>query len=367
MKIAMIGFRGIPNTYGGGEEFVRYLAPGLSLKGHEVTVYCWKHLFFDRSSNYMGVHRVFIPTLNHKFLGQLIHAFLSIFHAIIVHSDIIYIHTLPSGLHTVFAKMFNKRIIVNTDGFDWLRDKWGAIGKFYFKLSASVVVLTAKELVSDANGIRQYYLNKYRRDSKVIAYGANIEKSQNLSLIDEYLVKPFEYYLVACRFVPENNIDLIIRAYELVKSDKILLIAGSANYKSDYIEHCKKTLDKRIVFLGHIDDYLKVKELHCNCYAYLHGHSMGGTNPALLKALGYGNCILALNTVFNREVLINEYGLLFKKDINDLRKKIQYINDRPSVAEEYRRKASYRIKEAYTWGKIINQYDELFSQVFHIL
>jgi glycosyltransferase involved in cell wall biosynthesis len=106
-----------------------------------------------------------------------------------------------------------------------------------------------------------------------------------------------------------------------------------------------------------------MKELHCNCYAYLHGHSMGGTNPALLKALGYGNCILALDTVFNREVLDDKYGIIFKNDVNDLVNKLQEIIENPSKAENYRRNAPNRITEAYTWEKIINDYEKLFKSV----
>jgi len=364
MKIGMIGFRGIPHTYGGGEEFVRYLAPGLVSKGHKVIVYCWAQLFEDKSKFYQGVERIFIPTFNHKALGQFFLSTIAVIDMLFRKVDVVYIHTLPGGMHSIIPWLFGKKIIVNTDGFDWLRDKWGIIGKTYFKLSARTVVFTADQLVSDAEGIRDYYLKTFNRDSTIIAYGANIENSDEKNLLREFNVISFDYFLIACRFVPENNIDLIIKAFEKVRTDKKLLIAGSANYKSDYFEKCKSTKDKRIKFLGHVSEYNKVKELHCNCYAYLHGHSMGGTNPSLLKALGYGNCILALDTVFNREVLTDKFGILFKNDVDDLALKLQEIIDNPSKAEYFRTNAPNRIKEAYTWEKIINDYDDLFGNVF---
>jgi glycosyltransferase involved in cell wall biosynthesis len=105
-----------------------------------------------------------------------------------------------------------------------------------------------------------------------------------------------------------------------------------------------------------------VKELHCNAYAYLHGHSMGGTNPSLLKALGYGNCVVALRTPFNEEVMTN-HGIFFERDAEDLARKIQDLESRPEMAAEYRLRAPERIREAYTWGKITDQYEELFLQL----
>jgi len=105
-----------------------------------------------------------------------------------------------------------------------------------------------------------------------------------------------------------------------------------------------------------------VKELHCNAYAYVHGHSLGGTNPALLKALGCGNCVLALGTAFNQEVL-KDYGILFENDALDLTRKMQSIEDHPEIAAEYRVRAPHRIREAYTWGNITDQYEELFLQL----
>lgn len=363
MKIGMVGFRGIPHTYGGGEEFVRYLAPALASRGHHVIVYCWAHLFEDKSKYYQGVERVFIRTFNHKWLGQFYLATVAVFDMVFRKVDIVYVHTLPSGIHSIIPWFFRKRIVVNTDGFDWLRDKWGTIGKAYFRLSAATVVHTADELVSDNGGIRDYYLEKFKRDSTVIAYGANIESSTEKHLLDEFAVGKDEYFLVACRFVPENNIDLIIRAFEKVKTDKKLLIAGGANYKSEYVDQCRSTKDPRIEFLGHINDYSKVRELHCNCYAYIHGHSMGGTNPALLKALGYGNCIVALNTVFNREVLAGKYGILFEKDVDDLAAKLQSLVDNPAEVDRYKKSAPDRIREAYTWDKIVRDYEDLFKKV----
>jgi len=147
-----------------------------------------------------------------------------------------------------------------------------------------------------------------------------------------------------------------------MKTSKVLAIAGNANYKSDFVEKLKRTAGPNVKFLGHVGSVDHVRELHCNCYAYVHGHMMGGTNPALVKALGFGNMVIALNTLFNQEV-VQDYGILFEKNAADLQEKLQYIEDHPSVAVEYRRRAPDRIREAYTWDHITDQYEELFLQL----
>ena len=187
-------------------------------------------------------------------------------------------------------------------------------------------------------------------------------RSQEPELVKQYGLEPSGYYLVASRLVPENNADLIVRAFEKVKTTRLLAIAGNANYRSAFVDRLKETKDARVKFLGHVGNAEHVKELHCNTYAYVHGHSLGGTNPALLKALGYGNCVLALGTAFNQEVL-QDYGILFENDASDLARKMQDIEEHPEIAAEYRVRAPQRIREAYTWEKITDQYEELFLQL----
>jgi glycosyltransferase involved in cell wall biosynthesis len=219
-----------------------------------------------------------------------------------------------------------------------------------------------KGVVTDAYEMRRIYLEEFETPSACITYGANIESSTNPEVLREYGLEPFQYYLIASRMVPENYADLIVRAFEQVRTQRLLVVAGEANYRSEFVERLKQTKDPRVRFLGHVSNAEHVKELHCNAYAYLHGHSMGGTNPALLKALGYGNCVLALRTPFNSEV-VGDYGIFFERDHEDLARKLQELESHPEVVAEYRRRAPERIREAYTWEKITDQYEELFLQL----
>jgi glycosyltransferase involved in cell wall biosynthesis len=259
--------------------------------------------------------------------------------------------------------LLGKNVAINVDGLDWKRGKWGRLGKRFFYWNAKFVGrICPGGVITDAQAMRSVYLDEFATPSVSIAYGANIEKSANAAVLKQYGLEASGYYLVASRLVPENNAELIIRAFEKVKTSRLLAIAGNANYRSAFVDRLKQTKDSRVRFLGHVGNADHVKELHCNAFAYVHGHSLGGTNPALLKALGCGNCILALGTVFNREVL-QDYGILFENDPTDLANKIQLIEDRPEIAVRFRLRAPERIQQRYTWDLITDQYEELFLQL----
>jgi glycosyltransferase involved in cell wall biosynthesis len=153
-----------------------------------------------------------------------------------------------------------------------------------------------------------------------------------------------------------------VRGIERLKGNKVLAIAGDANYRNSFVDSLKQTRDPRVRFLGHVGSSEDVKELHCNCYAYVHGHSMGGTNPALLKALGYANCVLALNTSFNREV-VSDYGMLFENDPGDLTAKLLYLEEHPEEVVRYRERAPQRIVEKYSWDHVTDQYEDYFARL----
>jgi len=363
LKLAMIGLRGIPHTYGGGEEFIKYLAPALVQRGHEVTVFCRSSSYKDdRERYYQGVRRIFLPTIEHKVAGQFVHAAVATMRSLWGY-DVIYVHTLPSAPHTLLPWLLRRKIVINTDGLDWERSKWGRAARRYFKLGARISVLTGQALVSDSLQMQKYYEEHFKRGSVFIPYGAEIEGSTNPDAVREYGLEPGGYYLIASRLVPENNADMIVEAFNGLKSDRILAIAGDANYKSDWVDKLKASAGPRVKFLGHVGDAGHVKELHCNCFAYLHGHSVGGTNPSLLKALGYGNCVVALDVAFNREVMQDAagemYGAMFK-DAKDLRQQLQRLEEHPEEAAALRTKAPERIRRAYTWEQVTDAYEKLF-------
>ena len=363
LKIAMFGSRGIPHTYGGAEAFLEELAPRLAARGHEVIVYCRSSLFAEKPQLYRGVRLIYLPSIETKSLGTPTHTLMCMLDVLFRDVDVFLVINIVNGFHCLIPRLFGKKFAINVDGLDWKRGKWGRLARKYFYSNAKHIRrLCPDGVITDAAEMQRIYLEEFSTQSTCIAYGANIESSRTPDVVRQYGLEPYNYYLIASRMVPENNPHLIIKAFEKLRSDKTLAIAGGVNYRSDFVESLQQTQDRRIRFLGHVGNAEHVKELHCNAYSYVHGHSLGGTNPSLVKALGYGNCIVALNTPFNREVLHN-YGVMFEHDAEDLRQKLQFIEENPGVAAQYRERAPQRIREAYTWEHITDQYEDLFHKL----
>jgi glycosyltransferase involved in cell wall biosynthesis len=363
VRIALFGARGIPHTYSGTETFFGELAPRLAARGHEVIVYCRSGLFREKPDSYRGVRLIYLPSIETKNLGTFTHTLACVGDVLFRGVDVMLVANVANALLCAVPRLAGNKVALNVDGVEWERSKWGPIGRRYFHWNARLAgKICSDGIITDAVEMQRIYLEQFGTRSVCIAYGANIETSINPEAVRQYGLEPFGYYLIASRLVPENSADLIVRAFERFRSDRILAIAGDANYRCSFVDALRRTQDRRVRFLGHVSDSEHVKELHCNCYGYIHGHSVGGTNPALLKALGYGNLVLALDTPFNRQVM-ERHGILFKNDADDLASKLQFVDDQPQVAERYRRQATQRILEEYTWDHITDQYEDYFYRL----
>jgi glycosyltransferase involved in cell wall biosynthesis len=339
------------------------LAPRLVERGHEVIVYNRSVLFHEKPPAYRGVRLIYLPSIETKVLGTPTHTLVSLIDVLFRKVDVIFVIQIVNGMHCIIPRIFGKKFAINVDGLDWKRGKWGRVARGYFHMCARLIGKICPDgVVTDAKEMQRIYAEEFHTPSVAIAYGANIESAENPEVVRQYGLEPNQYYLVASRFVPENHADLIVKAFEKVQTNRLLAIAGDTNYRSKFVEQVKSTRDPRIKFLGHVANAAHVKELHCNAYGYIHGHSVGGTNPALLKALGYGNCVLALDVPFNREV-VADAGLLFPRDVEGLRAVLQHIDQHPELAEQYRRRAPQRIREAYTWEGVTDAYERLFYRL----
>lgn len=368
LRIGMLGLYGMPMEklhFTGFETGFGEIAPRLAEAGHEIVIYCRRGSYpaAMRVPTYKGVDLVYVPSPGGKNFSGLIATFFAVLHALVAgRYDVIFFVNVGMGHHAALCRLFGNKVVMNVDGLDWTRAKWGPVAKWYFLSAARSAVRFCTELVTDAEAMRVFYLERFRKETTMIAYGAYIETSKKPELIAPFGVDPQQYYLIASRLIPENHADLIARAFLRTDSSKKLLIAGGANYDSPFHRELRALAGDRVILAGHIDDQEVIKELHCNCFVYLHGHSVGGTNPSLLKAMGYGNCILALDTVFNREVL-EDGGVFFPRDEAVLAQEIRALEADPHRVAELRLMGPERIRKNYTWEKIARQYDDLFQEV----
>ena len=183
MKICIIGSRGYPYVYSGYETFVKQLSERLVKKNISVTVYCHKSLFKDKPVSHNGVNLKYIRAIETKSLSQLSHSFLSILNACFSDFDVIFVVNAANGPFGIITKLLNKKTVINVDGLEWLRPKWKGIGAMYYKFAARMATLFYDQIINDAEEMRKIYLELFNKDSKVIAYGANIRKSKNPDLI----------------------------------------------------------------------------------------------------------------------------------------------------------------------------------------
>jgi glycosyltransferase involved in cell wall biosynthesis len=364
INISIIGTRGYPYVYSGYETFVKQLSERLVLKNCNVTVYCHKGLFKNRPKEIKGIKLVYISTIETKVLSQPIHSFLSIIHACFSNTDVLLVVNSANGPFGLLTKLFKVPTAINVDGLEWLRPKWKGLGSIYFKWASKMATLFYDQIINDSEEMRKVYLDLFKRDSKVIAYGADIRKSKNTELISNWDIKQREYYLVIGRLIPDNNADLIIKGFLKSNSKKKLVIVGDVPYKDSYASNLKKINDERLVFTGYVKDQAILAELYHNCYVYVHGHEFGGTNPTMIKAMAYGSSILALDTVFNQEMLQKgKFGLFFKKELLSVTNWIEYCEKEKFIIEKLRQESVNGIIEKYDWECVTNQYLEVFKNL----
>lgn len=341
------------------------IAPRLAAMGHDVVMYCRRGSYPEsmRVPEYKGVRLVYVPSPGGKNFSGVVSTFLAVLHALATgRYEIFFFVNVGMGHHAALCRLFGRKVIMNVNGLDWTRAKWGPVARFYFLSAARSAVRFCTELVTDATAMQDFYRERFAKETTMIAYGAYVESSANPALVRQYGVEPGQYYLIASRLIPENHADLITEAFLESGSTRKLVIAGGANYDSPFHRKLRSMTGDNVILTGHIDDQEIIRELHCNCFAYLHGHSVGGTNPSLLKAMGYGNCILALDTVFNREVLADG-GVFFPTNAASLAELIRSVETDPALVSSLRRMGPERIRANYSWEKIAVQYDDLFREV----
>jgi len=364
MRLAIIGSRGYPYVYSGYETLVKELSERLVDRGVKVTVYCHKNLFKDRPKQVNGIDLIYMPTIEKKSLSQLIHSFFSMMHACFSKADVILVVNSANGPFGLISRMFRKPTAINVDGLEWLRPKWKGLGARYFKWSSRQATLFYDQIINDSDEMRKVYLNLFRKDSKVIAYGANVRFSERPELIQKWGLLKEEYYLVVGRLIPDNNADIIIAGFLNSSSTKKLVVVGDVPYKDAYAERLKSLEDDRLLFTGYVKDQEELAELYHNAYAYIHGHEFGGTNPTMLKAMAYGCAILALDTPFNREMLQDgKHGVFFKKNLQSIAEAVESAEADSQYLEKLRSAARSGLIEKYNWDFVTDEYISVFKQL----
>ena len=357
LRIAIIGSRGYPYVYSGYETLVKALAERWPAQNVELTVYCHAHLFKTQPKLVNGVRLVYIPTIDSKVLAQPIHSFLAFCHVVFSKNDAVLVLNVSNGPFGVITRLFGRPTMMNVDGLEWLRPKWKGFGATYFKWAAKMSVRFNDLLITDADAMQAIYVKEFGAKSEVITYGAETSIGANELLLNEWNLASRDYCLIVGRMIPDNNADIIIEGFIKSNSTKKLVIVGDVPYADAYADKIRAYQDPRLIFTGYVRSPEILASLYKYCYAYLHGHEFGGTNPTLLKAMANGCAIAALDTVFSREVLQSDtFGFYFQKSPQSVMNWLNWADLNGSLLQNRREMIHKGITEKYTWETVSNLY-----------
>lgn len=364
MKIAILGTRGIPNNYGGFEQFAEYLSLGLVERGHEVTVYNSNSHPYQKSSwNGINIRHIYDPENKIGTAGQFIYDFLSILDTRKKDFDIIL--ELGYTSSSMFFDLHPKKalIVTNMDGLEWKRTKYSAQVQKFLQWGESLAVKKSDHLVSDSIGIRNHLKNTYGVESTYIPYGSHLFYNEDANVLDHLNVRPYEYNMLIARLEPENSIEIILDGVAQAGDDVPFLVIGNHNTK--FGEYLKNKFQDytNIKFVGGIyDNMFFLNNLRHFSNLYFHGHTVGGTNPSLLEAMASSALICAHRNEFNSTIL-EEDAFYFStaKEVKEILKTTIYRDHHEKIKNN-----RSKITDLYTWDKIVDKYETLFIELLRV-
>lgn len=358
MRIAIIGTRGIPNNYGGFEQLAQWLSRGLHNKGHDVYVYS-SHSHPYRGKSWNGVNIIHCYDPEHKLgtVGQFIYDFNCIRDSRKREFDVIL--NLGYTSSSVWMRLFPKKalLITNMDGLEWKRTKYSEKVKYFLRHAEKWAVKKSSLLVADSRFISDYIYNMYKIRPHYIAYGAELFNNPDESVLKPFNVKPFGYNMIIARMEPENNIEMILDGVHMSgKQTPFFVVGNSENKFGKYLKN-KFARDSRIVFKGPIYDSAVLNNLRHFSGIYFHGHSVGGTNPSLLEAMGCRCFIAANDNEFNKAVLGDDCFYFTKA--GDIPVLLDECNRYSESSARFMDNNFEKIRNSYSWPAIIDAYENL--------
>lgn len=360
MKIAILGTRGIPNYYGGFEQFAEFFSVYLVEKGHEV--YCYNshnHPFQEKSFNGVHILHQHDPEYKYGTFGQFIYDYNCIMDARKRDFDIILQLGYTSNSIWFFLLPKKPIIITNMDGIEWKRSKYSRPVQQFLKFAERLAAISSDYLVSDSLGIKKFLKQRYNKESTYIAYGAHLFNDPNEAILKEYDVVKENFNMIMARFEPENNLDMVLEGVTLnTENATPILVIGKHDTKyGTYLKDKYKDFSN-IRFMGAIYNLEHLNNLRYFSNLYFHGHSVGGTNPSLLEAMASQALVIAHNNDFNKGVL-NENAYYFSNPV-EVKKILSTVKKSDNL--QFIQNNYQAIADNFNWEKINGEYEQLFEQ-----
>ncbi len=356
-KIAIIGTNGLPGRYGGWDQLLNHLSLMLSDK-YEIIVYTSSYNAVKGLKEYNGAKIRIIP-LKANGAQSILYDGVSMLDACFKY-DILLVLGTSGCIFLPLIKLFNKKIILNPDGAEWKRGKWNKYIKSFLKLSENLGVKLSAVIVGDNVVMQEYLKKEYNKDSVLIEYGGDHVQKVELSIEakNKYKIEDRKYAFKVCRIEPENNIDLILEAFR--DSKLTLVLIGNWNFSSYGKALKNKYLNfENLMLLDPIYEQTTLDELRSNCGIYIHGHSVGGTNPSLVEAMNLGLCCVVYDVDYN--IATTENSAIYFNDVNELKVIIHDFLDNKIDTQLIGNDLKSIAIKRYTWRTIIDKYNKVFQ------
>jgi glycosyltransferase involved in cell wall biosynthesis len=356
-RVAIIGTRGYPSFYGGFETAVRNIAPALADAGWDVVVYSRTDLADGAGVRDPRVTSRVTRGLESKALSTLSYGLTSTVDATLRGCDVALVMNVANGFWLPLLRLRGIPVAINVDGIEWERAKWGTVARSIFRFGARLSSIFANTLIVDARAIGAFWRERFNRSSTFIPYGA-VERD----LGDPPLgLTSRGYILLVARFVPENTVSEFFKAVEELAPDHDVVMVGSAGYGGELDEVAQRLADRheRVRWLGHVADDELLHGLWQHAGAYFHGHSVGGTNPALVQAMMLGAPVVARDTIYNREVLGPEHELLVEPEPAAIAAALRRLMGDIELQRRVGGAARVRARSEYTWAGVAASYEEV--------
>ena len=370
MKIAMIGHKRIPSREGGVEIVVEELSARMVELGHEVTAYnrkgnhvSNKNIKTKKINKYKGINIKTVFTINKKGLDALIYSFFATLRAMLGKYDVIHYHAEGPCAMIPLAKLSGKRVVATIHGLDWQRAKWGGFATKYLLFGEKMAAKYADEVIVLSENVKNYFKETYNRDVRFVPNGVNKPEVKKCDVITKkYGLKKDDYILFLARIVPEKGLHYLIDAYNEIKTDKKLVIAGGASHTNDYFKEIETKVknNPNIIMTGFVQGK-ELEELFGNCYLYCLPSDIEGMPLSLLEAMSYGrNCLVS--DIKENTTVCEEYAISFKKgNIKDLKKQLIKMLENKKDLKKSSDIAKYILKK-YNWYNVVKSTLELYKK-----
>lgn len=350
VRVAFIGGRGVLSKYSGIETYYEEVGRRLAQRGHQVTAYC-RTYFTPAAKEHEGMKIVRLATFRSKHLETVVHTFLSTLHALTQPCDIVHYHALGPALFSFIPRLAGKKTVVTVQGLDWKRRKWSRLASGILQLGEQAAIDFPNATMVVSRTLQKHFLEKHSRDTVYIPNGGLLRERRLPEKILDWGLEPQGYILFMGRFSPEKGCHVLVRAYEQLRTDVKLVMAGGATYCDDYSRELRTHASERIKLLDWVSGEA-LEELLTNAAVFVLPSDLEGLSLALLDAMGAGLCVLASDVPENCEA-VEDAGFTFHRgDAGDLAERLRFLLANPSVREAAGRAARQRAREHYQWSGI---------------